>query len=137
MYTAQGIQNGTRFGWGDAGLNTPNMTEVLYGHMRPVVFSRVKTAIVDFKSVQTEYPLETHAVIQPLSLRELTIKPEGERSWEWLAVFATTDLALANGDIIIHKGRRYRVMGFWDWSHAGYYRYEIVGAYNNATTANQ
>jgi len=137
MLSSLGIQDGNRFSVQDSALETPNMAETLDAAMRPITFVRIAAAIVNFQSKQVEYPLTTHGVVQPLSLRELAIKPEGQRAWSWIVVFARNELALKLGEIAVHKGKRYRLMGQWDWSESGYFRYEFAQIFDNATSPKQ
>lgn len=129
-----GIVNGSRFSVQDGALDLPDMRETLEGFSRAISLVQVTTQIVDFQAKQIERPINAFGIIQPLSTRELTLKPEGQRAWPWMVVLANTDLSLKPDDVVFWKGKRYRIMGIWDWEDNGYMRYEMVGDYDNATT---
>lgn len=134
MITPLGIQNGKRFSVQDSALDVPNMRETLSGWMRPLALSRVTTEIVNYRAEQIERPLAAYGNDQPLSPQQLSLKPEGQRAWEWRVIWTTTDLKLKPDDVILRKRTRYRVMGATDWEDSGFFRYEVVNDYANATT---
>ena len=67
--------------------------------------------------------------IQPFGPRELKIKPEGERAWNWQMLHTTPDVALKDDEEFTIKGLRYRVMSERNFSDYGYIAYELVQDY--------
>jgi hypothetical protein len=108
----------------------PNMRDVLYGWFMPLALTIVRKITQDFQTREVEVQHETRGVIQPMSTAKLAIKPEGERTWKWWTVHATTDLVLQTDDVIIPRGKpRLRIMGQGDWSNSGFVVYEAVEDY--------
>lgn len=107
----------------------PSAASIILGWLKPISLGRVVSSVVDARIVEQVTPLLTRGVFMPLSGRELELKPEGERSWNWVKIFATPDLTLAPDDVIEHKGTRYRVEKQTDWGSNGYVRYEAVNEY--------
>ena len=91
-----------------------------------VSFTVVKKTIANFEVVETQYQEEIfNGVLQPLSPRKLSVKPEGQRDWKWLTLW--TEKILPEDAIIQGSdGRYYRVMSQTDWRQAGYVEYQLV-----------
>lgn len=69
--------------------------------------------------------------IQPLSVKQLLLKPEGQRAWQWLQVhcFSTTQLNV--NDLVNYRGDEYKVMGKWDYSLNGFIEYHLAKDYQS------
>lgn len=64
-------------------------------------------------------------MLVPVPPQKVAIKPEGQRTWKWWALFSRKRLSV--DDLILDRDlRRYRVKSVADWSKAGYYEYEMV-----------
>lgn len=70
-------------------------------------------------------------VVQPLSPEQVQLKPEGQRSWEWLQlhVFAGEDTNLQTNDRVIFNTRRFKVMAVKDYSLNNYVEYHLLQDY--------
>lgn len=108
------------------------MRGAISGLSRSLSLAKVTQKIVDGRVEEVETPLVTQGVIQPLGLRELELKPEGERSWQWYTIHATTDLVLQTEDVVGYNGERYRVMNTGGYSDYGFVKYEVVKSYGAA-----
>jgi hypothetical protein len=114
----------------------PNVSSTLNGNLLPVQFSSVSKSIdpVTKEVKEIIVTVETLASIQPLRTRELAMKPEGERSWEWYKIYALPELVLKTGDMIQINGEgSFRVMGLKNWRARGYMYYEIVNGFTAPT----
>ncbi|WP_299074738.1 hypothetical protein [uncultured Paraglaciecola sp.] len=68
--------------------------------------------------------------IQPLSKEELRLKPEGQRSWEWLQIHCLSgSLNLTTNDRICYNEKIYKVMALKDYSLNNYIEYHLVADY--------
>ena len=77
------------------------------------------TATVTFKGV-----------IQPLDKEAIALKPEGERSWEWLQIHAIAgSLNLKTNDKIQFNANKYKIMALLDYSASGFIEYHAVRDY--------
>ena len=65
------------------------------------------------------------AVLQPLDPQQLLVKPEGQRQWHWWRMWCTERLDL-DWIVMDVNGIKHRIMSRADWSHNGYYEYELV-----------
>lgn len=120
------IQNGK-----NSPLNTntgtlPNVNGALLNWLQPMVFITVTKIVIGGEVVEIGTPINFRGVIQPLSARDLMIKPEGERAWTWLMLHADPSLALNNDDVVTYLGVQTRVMGKKDYSKYGYIEYQLV-----------
>lgn len=107
-------------------MSFPKMAEAFSGWGGAVTLKIVSRDQVDFEETETLYSdLTFTGVIQPIPPRKLMIKPEGERSWNWLTLWSKQ--RLSNSNIIQDaQNRQYRVMSVTDWRGAGYFEYELV-----------
>lgn len=71
-------------------------------------------------------------VIQPLSPKQIALKPEGQRAWEWLQIHCLSgSLNLTTNDQIIYNGQDYKIMATNDYSLNGYIEYHLIRDYQN------
>jgi hypothetical protein len=108
----------------------PWVQNALNGWEQTINLDKV-TQIVDSSGYVTEI-LQRFAfkgVIQPFSPRELQLKPEGERAWEWLKVHTKNKLSVNPGEYVIYNGIKYRVMQSNNYNVYGYFEYQIVNTY--------
>ena len=115
--------------------NTPQVGTTLKSWFYPITLQRLIISMVDFEAVKTPININTSGVIQPLSAEELKIKPEEQRSWEWLQVHCESNLQLTPegpgviGDKVIYDGIRYRCLKRKNFKLYGYIEYHLVQDY--------
>ena len=86
----------------------------------------VNNGIVTKKKI----PISFYGTIQPLSAREISLKPEGQRSWTWLQIHCKAQATLLiPGDQITYSGDIFKVMGLKDYSLNGYVEYHLARDY--------
>jgi hypothetical protein len=107
------------------------MTAAFGAWSQNFTFECITKQLENFQTVERKRAINFRGVIAPLKVRQLEIKPEGQRAWRWLEVHAKTCLALKIDDEIIYKCVRYRVMAVHDWSDYGYFRYEIAEGFQS------
>ena len=105
------------------------MRSAIRGWFRPITLVRVMTSIVDMEAKQARVEQECSGLVQPFGAQQLRLKPEGERSWNWVMLHVTPDVVLRNGEEFEIRGTRYRVMSNNGWSDFGYISYELVEGY--------
>ena len=108
------------------------MGEVLPSWFQPLTFDLVTKTVVDYEVQEVRQTIQTQGVRQPMSAKQLEIKPEGQRAWQWETIHCLPDVKLKVDDIVIFDGVRYRVMQKWDWSEYGYLEYHIHQAYEGS-----
>lgn len=110
----------------------PQMGNTLNGWEVPITLVRVVQNVVDGELVTSETTINFMGVWQPLSSERLELKPEGQRSWEWVWIHAkSSDLNLETADKVIFKNRRYKVMSKKDYGLNSFVEYELVRDYEN------
>ena len=109
----------------------PTMGAALSGWAKNLTIGIVTQVVApDGDSQNTVNNVNFMGMIQPLSIRALTLKPEGQRSWSWLQIHALSGtLNLKTQDLIIIDNVQYKVMGVFDYSRDGYREYHVVGDY--------
>lgn len=109
----------------------PQMGRAFAGWMKKITLQRRVQAIVDdgFQSyVDTDFTFD--GVIQPLSPKQIMLKPEGQRAWTWLQVHCFSgNLNLNTNDQIIYNGDLFKVMAELDYSLNGYIEYHLIKDY--------
>lgn len=104
----------------------PDVGGALRNWFQYSVFGVVTKTTVNFQVVETVVDTPFRGVVQPMTGRQLMIKPEGERSWNWITVHSDPVLDLKTDSIIIYLGTQFRVMAKKDFEIYGYVYYELV-----------
>lgn len=110
----------------------PNMSMTLNNWLQPMTFMVVTKEVVAFRVAEDGENIAFRGVIQPLSNRDLYMKPEGQRAWSWFWIHATPNLKLNVDEVINYLGTQMRIMGVKDYSLYGYVSYEAVEDYTGA-----
>lgn len=104
----------------------PDVSGALLSWFQPMVFGVVTKTASGFQVVETVVDTSFRGVIQPLTDRQLMLKPEGQRAWTWLMLHSDTSLQLNVDDVVIYLGEQTRVMARKDYSIYGYLQYSLV-----------
>lgn len=124
--TGNTIQNGANrpinFGTG----TVPDVSGALKDWFQQMVFTRVLKETVGFQLVEVPTPTNFWGFIQPLTERQLILKPEGQRAWTWFQIFAEPSLSLNVDEVVIWNGKQTRIMGRKDYAMFGYVEYSAV-----------
>jgi len=106
------------------------MKAVFAGWTSAINLLTIVQTIVDGLVVEVTTSVTFKGIIQPLNAQQLMLKPEGERSWQWLQIHAVEgSLNLKTNDKIQYNGFKYKVMGIWDYSLNGFIEYHIIQDY--------
>lgn len=103
------------------------IAEALWGLTDTAQFAIIRKTSVDHEVVETKADLEFfQGVLEPTPAKNLLIKPEGERKWNWYTL-RTRQLLELDDEIQDVDGRRYRLTSKTDWGSLGdYYEYEAT-----------
>lgn len=113
--------------------NLPQLGTAVFGWEQRLLIGIVGKFQEDYLTKEAVVYKKFRAVKQPLAVRQLELKPEGERAWAWYWLHAESALQLTLDDeVIFDDGNRYRVMGRKDYSDYGYMEYELVKGYELA-----
>ena len=111
----------------------PNMSGTLVNYFQNLEFNVITKTVVNFKLIETKTTVAFRGVVEAITGQQLMIKPEGQRNWTWINVWALPNLVLKPDDIFEYKGVRYRVMKRNDWRAYGYVQYDCCEQYEGDT----
>lgn len=107
----------------------PQITTALNGWESKLILVRITQSVVNDGLVQENaQQIEFSGVVQPLSPKQLLLKPEGERAWTWLQIHVMNNspMNLNDNDRIMYRGRKYKIMARNDYTANGYMEYHAV-----------
>ncbi len=110
----------------------PDMSSALSDWYQPMTFGVITKVISDFQVIESIVDTQFMGVWQPLTGRDLVMKPEGQRAWSWWMLHADLAIDLKVDDIIIYLTKQYRVMAKKNYSLYQYQYYELVEDYINS-----
>lgn len=110
----------------------PQVGDAMLDWFQPMVFEPVVKTVSGFQVVETTTPIQFMGVWQPLTERQLMMKPEGQRAWSWFWVHADPSLILQVDSVITYLGVQYRVMTHKDFRLYGYVEYHLVQDWEGA-----
>ena len=111
------------------GSNLPNVGSALVEWFQPMTFAVVTKTTIAFQVVETKATVNFKGVWQPLNAREISYKPEGQRSFAWFRCHSDPSLTLKLDDVVTKDGVQYRVQGYWPWDEYGYREYHLIQDY--------
>lgn len=110
----------------------PNVGDAMLDWFQPMTFGVVVTTVENFQAVQVQTQVSCQGVIQPLTERQLMLKPEGQRAWSWFWIHADPGLTLQVDSVITYLGQQYRVMSHKDYRLYGYVEYHLVQSFTGS-----
>lgn len=107
-------------------MSFPEMSGAFWNLTDFVQFNVVSTAAVDFEAIDTpEQQIVFDGVLEPITGRQLLIKPEGERKFNYLNLWTEQDLS-SDAIVQTESGETYRVVKKQPWNRGDFQAYEIV-----------
>lgn len=110
----------------------PNMAETITGWFQSLTFNVVSKVVENGLVTETTTDITFRGVWQPFGPEQLQMKPEHQRSWQWIQVHSHNNLKLVNDDVIKFRGEQYRVMANFDYSLNGYYEFHLIKDYSGS-----
>ena len=108
----------------------PQMDTTLNGWEVLLTLIKVIQDVQDGELVTTEKQINFKGVWQPLRDEQLELKPEGQRSWEWIWIHArASELNLETGDKVKFNNKRYKVVQKKDYSLNSFVEYHLCRDY--------
>lgn len=108
----------------------PNMADALSNWFSQLKIGKVVKTVVDFQLSESVSYYDVLAVLQPFTTRQLQVKPEGQRAWQWFTLhIKSPDLEFCLDEIALIKNRKYRIMQKFEWEDYGYIEYQLVEDY--------
>lgn len=113
----------------------PNMASTLTGWEVPLTLVKIKQDVIDGDSQTEETQITFKGVWQPLKNEALELKPEGQRSWEWIWIHAqSSELNLETADKVIFNNKRYKVIEKKDYGLNSFVEYQLCRDYESTET---
>lgn len=126
------IQNASAIPLNQKAGTVPDVSGALTDWFQPMTFTTIVKTVVGFEVVETPTNVTFQGVVQPLSARQLMLKPEGQRAWTWLKLHADPVLKLQVDDVVSYLGVQTRVMARKDYALYGYVEYDLVQDWTGA-----
>ena len=106
----------------------PQISPDFSGWGSSILLVKIIQQIVDGFSQDIVHQIPFHGIVQPLSPKQLILKPEGERAWTWLQIHiqANSPVKLNTNDRLIYNGLKYKVMNQLDYSANNYIEIHCV-----------
>lgn len=105
----------------------PQMGQTLNGWEVPLTLVKIIQDVVDGDLVTTEKTINFQGVWQPLSAEQLSLLPEGQRSWENVWIHAKSgNLNLETADKVIFQNKRYKITQKKDYGLNAYVEYMLI-----------
>jgi len=120
------IERGNQRSRQDPNGTVPDVSSALWDYFQPLEMMNITKGVNGFEVIETGTVTRFRGLIQPLSNRQLMLKPEGERAWTWLMLHAERVLELEVDDIMTFRGKDTRVMAKKDYEIFGFAYYELV-----------
>lgn len=127
------IQNANTINLSESDGDLPNMANTLNGWQLIQGFSKVTKLLIDGRVQETEEVINFQGVIQNFRTRDLLIKTEGQRDFNWKMLHTKTDIEFSVDDIVKYKNSRYRIMMKKNWVEYGYYEYHLMEDYQESS----
>lgn len=110
--------------------NLPKIQDAISSWMDKLTIGYVTQTWSDGDNTETIIQRTANGTIQPLGSKQIALKPEGERAWQYYQIHWTnTSLIFDINNKIYVDGVRYKVMAVNDYSRNGYMEYHIVKDY--------
>lgn len=111
----------------------PQMNTTLFGWEQALELVKVVQSVIE-GDLSTQYiNVQFKGVVQPLRDEQLSLLPEGQRSWEWIWIHAVAgSLNLETADKVIFQNKTYKVTSKKDYSLNGYVEYQLVRDYTDS-----
>lgn len=110
----------------------PDVSGALIDWFQPMIFGVVTKSVQNFQAYEEMVEVAFQGVWQPLQGKQLALKPEGQRAWNWFQLHAEPSLVLDIDQVVLYLGVQYRVMSQKDYSLYGYIEYHFVSDWENS-----
>lgn len=108
----------------------PQMQSAFSGWMTTFVLNVITQSTVDGFVVESTTPITYKGTVQPLSPEQTALKPDGQRSWEWLQIHVLTGQNnLKTNDRVVYNEKPFKVMSVKDYTLNNYVEYHLVADY--------
>lgn len=114
----------------------PSVEDALSDWLKTIKIGVTTKSVVDFQLSESIEYIDVLAVLQPFTTKQLQIKPEGQRSWEWHTLHIKgTHQEFCLDDHVFIDGMRFRIMQKFEWQRYGFIEYQIIQDFGNTQDA--
>lgn len=111
----------------------PQMSAAFSGWTISISLKKITQTVVNGFVQNAETDLTIKGIWQPLSPDEIALKPDGQRSWEWIWLHVEgKTLLFKTNDRIIRNGIKYKIMAVKDYTLNNYSEYHLVLDYQES-----
>lgn len=111
----------------------PQMKAAFSGWQSNITVQHITQEIENGFVKQNERCVCLKGTWQPLSPEEIALKPDGQRSWEWIDLHIEGNKILfATNDLVIYRGIKYKIMAVKDYTLNNYSEYHLVLDYQES-----
>lgn len=108
----------------------PQMSAAFEGWMIPITLQKIMQEVIDGFVQDETIDITFNGTVQPLSPDAIKLKPEGQRSWEWLQIHCFSGAQnLVTNDRVLYNGKPFKIMAVLDYSLNNYIEYHLVKDY--------
>ena len=113
----------------------PQMGGTLNNWEVPLTLVKITQNVVDGDLVTSETTYNFMGVFQPLSAEQLSLLPEGQRSWENVWIHCkSSQLNLETASKVIFNNKRYKITQKKDYGLNGYVEYMLIKDFESGST---
>ncbi len=110
----------------------PNMANTLNGWEVPLTLIKIIQEVDEGDFSYKDQKINFMGVIQPFSMQQLALLPDGQRSWSHYWIHCKSGaLNLNTADKIIFNNKMFKVIGKKDYSLNGYVEYHVITDYTD------
>lgn len=114
----------------------PNVQDALSNWFTSLSIGKITKSVVNYHLKEVVSWATYQAVLQPFTTKQLQIKPEGQRVWQWETLHVKgTDSEFCLDDQVFIGVKKYRIMQKFEWSQYGYIEYQIIEDYGQEIPA--
>lgn len=107
----------------------PQVNGAMRNWFSQITIKILTKSVKEFKAIETAVEVNFLGVWESQPPEMLEIKPEGQRSWDWVNVWCESAMIMNIDDFVVYQDKIYRVMKKTNWSIYGYVQYELVKDY--------
>lgn len=112
----------------------PQMSAAFSGWTTSLDITKITQTIVNNLVQETYTNLNINGVWQPLSPKQIALKPEGERAWSWFMLHVEgNSVPLEVNDKVMFGGQKYKVMNRHDYELNNYVQLDLVLDFQQTT----
>lgn len=104
----------------------PDISGALKDWYQTIAFTQITKTVVGFQVEETILQTPFRGVIFPLTGRQLSLLPEGQRAWSWYEMYSDPVLTLQVDDVVGWNQVPTRVMGRKNYELYGIVYYTLV-----------